>query len=426
MYHVSLKGNFLKIKTFGDSMSPLFIDGDIVYFEKISFNKIKVNDFVVYKKAKFFITHRVIYKLVKRQKKYLITKGDNNVISDGKIFPKEILGKVFKVKRRNKYFNSESFYLYQSTLYFNQILKIQKAFTQAKIEFVYLKGLPLHLYFEKAHPRRIYLDCDILINSKDLPAVKKVFKKNHYSFTDNSLSQTHKRIKDSDDELSFTKRIDHFKITFDIHQNAFVLISQIGSLDKFYPTKNIHLLNQIFLKEKQSIYLFNEYFPILSHDNLIIYLALHLFHHNFKGYHRYNFIDLIIRKKKLNFNSISKKIMEFQLQSFTYPVFVLLAKHYYTPLPNTFLKRIEPNPNILSYISNSILKQNVFDDEMRIQAGINRFNYLYNLSPSPVFKKISGLINLRVLYSVFWVLKRKFTFLFRNNDFFSLKFFNKN
>jgi signal peptidase I len=152
----------IPLKSTGQSMLPILYENDIVYFKKISFSKIKVNDLIVFKMKSKLITHRVVYKT----NKYLITKGDNNPASDGKIYPRKILGKVYKIKRNGQTFNPETFYLLQSTNYFQEIVKIKNEFDKKNINYVFLKGLPLHLYFEGSHPQRLYADCDVLVIKK--------------------------------------------------------------------------------------------------------------------------------------------------------------------------------------------------------------------------------------------------------------------
>ncbi|MGB9707692.1 MAG: signal peptidase I, partial [Microgenomates group bacterium] len=100
----------LPLKSQGQSMFPLLQENDIVFFKKIPFSKIKINDIIVFKKNSQLITHRVIYK----NKKYLITKGDNNPKSDGKIFSKQIIGKVYQIKRNGQIIKPETLYLIQS------------------------------------------------------------------------------------------------------------------------------------------------------------------------------------------------------------------------------------------------------------------------------------------------------------------------
>ncbi len=102
------------IKTFGNSMYPLLLDGDILYLKKIKFSKIRVNDIITAKDSIRYFTHRVIYK----GKNYVVTKGDNNPITDKKVYAKDIIGRVENVKRQGNIFNPEQIYLLQSSLYF--------------------------------------------------------------------------------------------------------------------------------------------------------------------------------------------------------------------------------------------------------------------------------------------------------------------
>jgi signal peptidase I len=136
-------------------MMPILQPNDLIYYQKTSLRQCKINDFIMFQKGQKLFTHRIIYKT----KSYLITKGDNNLQSDGKIFPQQIIAKVYQVKRSfnglkrgGQIFNHESLYLFQSILYFQEIIKIKKAFETENINFVFLKGSPLHLYFEKNLP----------------------------------------------------------------------------------------------------------------------------------------------------------------------------------------------------------------------------------------------------------------------------------
>ncbi|MFN4213017.1 MAG: S26 family signal peptidase, partial [Microgenomates group bacterium] len=116
--------NCLPLKSQGQSMSPILQPEDVVYFKKISFSKIKVNDLIVFRKKNQLISHRVVYKT----KDYLITKGDNSFSADGKIKPWQILGKIYRIKRNGQIFNPDSLYLLQSTYYFSEIVKIKNEF----------------------------------------------------------------------------------------------------------------------------------------------------------------------------------------------------------------------------------------------------------------------------------------------------------
>ncbi len=421
-----------RLRAEGISMVPFLQSGDILYLAKVSFSKLKVNDLVMVKKGGRIFTHRVIYK----KSNYIITKGDNNLSSDGKIYPRQIIGKVYQVKRNGKIFNPEDIYLIQSSLYFAEIVKIKKALEKEKIDFIFLKGLPLHLYFEDAHPRRIYADCDILIAEKDYFTAKKILENLHYKYHDDSYSETHKILKDKITEFSFYKNINNFPVLFDVHLEPVFMMNQLGKLNELYPQELIDKLTVDFLRDKQQLSINNQQFPILSLSNLILYLSLHFFHHNFRGAYRLELVDRVIKREALSVNrlrsryreaSIVKRnrptkqasspldyfrltdlISKYRLQNFVYPVFILLKKLYKTPIPDSFLLSIKPSDFQLNYQSTIINQElSIFNDEPRIKAGITRFKNLLYLSPNPWWRKMLIIFNPQVVYSIFWVLMKR-------------------
>jgi len=435
----------IPLKSTGQSMLPILYENDIVYFKKIPFLKIKVNDLIIFKKKNQLITHRVIYKT----KKYLITKGDNNPNSDGKIYPREILGKVYQIKRNGQIFKPETLYLIQSTHYFSEIVKIKNEFDKENINYVFLKGLPLHLYFEGTHPKRLYADCDVLVDKKDFQKAEEILFSFGYQKADTSLSSFQKKLQDKQVENAYFKTINGFIVVFDLHLEVVFMMTQLGKLEALYPQKLIDDLTEEFLKTKRKIKINNEKFLILDTCYLILYLALHLFHHNFTGAFRYDFLNKIIRKichhelavpagrqvsesqcEKI-FKKVKDKIDKYHLQNFVFPVFFLLKKYYQTPIPKKFLKKIQPQPlhNVYTIFTKllhnlyttftqpftqRLHKINIFNDEPRLHAGIKRFLYLFILSPYPFWKKILIIFNPQVIFAVLWVVWKKIKKLFLN------------
>ena len=380
----------------GESMLPLLHPKDLVNYQKIGFSKIRVNDLILVFKNNFAFTHRVIYK----NKTFLIVKGDNNLKSDGKIYPRHIIGKVTSVKRKNKIIDPEMIYLIQSSLYFKEIIKIIEAFNREKIDHVFLKGLPIHLYYEKSHPRRIYQDADVLIKKDCLDTVKAILNKFGYKSVDSSLSLIQNKLKDKDVEMSFYKLVNGFPVVFDIHLEPAFMMTQLSGLDPLYPQRFISQLTEELLKNKRQITINGEKFFILNTKYLILYLALHFFHHNFRGTFRLELIDRIIRKSKLNslaINQLINTIYKYRLKKFVYPAFFLLYKYYKTPTMKRF---------------NSItIKQfttiSIFNDQFRIEAGVDRFKNLFFFSPLPFYKRIFIFLNRQVWKYGYFSLKSK-------------------
>lgn len=392
-------------------MIPFLRHGDLVYFKKISFPQIKINDIIVFRQKKRIVCHRVIYK----SSRFLITKGDNSASSDGKIFPRQILGKVYQVKRGRDFFKIETFYLLQSTYYFNEIVKIKKEFEKEKINYVFLKGLPLYLYFENKHPHRFYADCDVLIDKKDFQKAEKILFKFGYRKADTAFSPFQRKLKKKEIENSYFKSINGLSVVFDLHLEVVFLMIQLGTLEYLFPQKLINELTENFLTKKRQIKIYNEKFWILDFKFLVLYLALHIFHHNFKGAFRYEFLNQVAKKVikcTQSWHELEDLIAKFKLENFVYPVFYLFKKYYPKSSFSSFLVKI-PKEKIPLFSSWKNL--NIFDEESRIKAGIIRFRNLFFLSSFPWWRKIWVFFQPLVIYFLFFVFKQKIFEFFPKN-----------
>lgn len=392
-----------RTKVFGQSMYPFLLDGDIVTLQKKEFNSLAVGDIICVSKNKKMFVHRVIY----RTHKYLITKGDNNRIADGKVSKNNIIGIVKKIKRGYQTFKPDDFYLFQSTLYFKEIINVKNYLENRTINFLFLKGLPLYLHIESSHPKRLYFDCDILIDKNYYFSAKTILEKLGYKEMDTSFSRVQKRLKNKNSEISFYKIINGFFVVFDIHLEVVFMMTQLGELNQLYPQKFIDSLTKDFLGDKICVNINNNCFPILSSENLILYLGLHIFHHNFKGGFRYEILSRFVQFANPDYRLLAKKISYYKLAPFIYPSLILLQKYYKTKLPQHFLKTIEPSKKQLKFISNDILKGNIFNEEQRMKEGIVRFRNLFFLSSTPLYKRLFVFLNLSVIYSVFFMIYRK-------------------
>lgn len=382
-------------------MAPTLLDGDIVYLKETAVEKLSVNDFLVIKVKNKLVTHRIIYKS-ENKKTHLITKGDNNLKTDGKISPKDIIGKVVSIKRYGKKFNPENIYLYQSSVYFKEIVKIKNLFDRFQIKYVILKGLPIHLFIDKTHPKRFYVDCDILIDRRNFGKAKSVLRENGYKQAELNLSRKHSKMRDKLIETSYYKSINKLRVIFDIHLEPAFLMTQLGSLNYLYPQELIDKLSNELLKNKRKFKIFKEEFTILNNDYLFIYLAIHLFHHNFRGYYRYELLKNLISKKKLDFKFIAEEIKYYKLQNFIFPVVMFLMRYYMVKFPRKFMADVQSKAQ-----PDYVTKINIFEDEPRLKSGIERFRNIFYLSPLPIYKKILVFLNKQVLYSIYWVIRSK-------------------
>ncbi|HRN70626.1 MAG TPA: signal peptidase I [Candidatus Woesebacteria bacterium] len=399
-----------KIKTFGNSMYPLLMSNDIVYFAEIKWNNIQINDIIIIKKRNILITHRVIYKT----NTYLITKGDNNLKADGKVYKKDIVGKLEKVKRGNTEFHPELFYLLQSSFYLDEIKQMSILFRKYNINFLFLKGLPLHLFYEKKIPRRLYADCDILVNLADLHKIKRIFLNLGYQISKNDLNA---QKKSNFGELNLYKKIQNVVVVFDIHVEPVFMMTQINLTKELYSERYMQQMSEEFLQNKKEIIVDKVSYPILQPSYLIMYVCLHFFHHNFKGSFRLSFIHTIICKEKDNKQVWSEIILtthKYNLQSFVYPVFLLLKKYYKTQISNSIIERVKPNNYMQQKIGEHFVSDSFLNDESRLFGGINRLILLIVLSPNPIYKKVLLIFNTEV-WQLFFVIMKKILLFFKQS-----------
>lgn len=383
-------------------MLPLLRPNDQLFFKAITFKQSKIDDLVLFKQKQAFVVHRVIYK----GKDFLISKGDNNLRSDGKVLPAQVIARVIKIKRADEVFGIDDLYLIQSTLYYQEIIKIKRQLEDSGINYVILKGLPLHLYYDKTHPRRLYADCDILIHSPQLSRAEAVLTKYGYRRVRKELSPFLARLRKHEPELVFLKVVKSFHITIDLHQEVVFMMTEFGSLNGLFSSSLLKQLTGNMLKTKCLVRVSNQSFFILAPKQLVIYLTLHLFHHNCRGAFRYAFLDKIIRHYSFSvqeWQAIGIYAKRYMLESFIAPVFAVLRKHYNTPIPDFFVYQLS-NINTNKLFRNEL---QIFDDETRIEAGVTRFKNILLLSPQPWYKRVFALFKPVVFFSGLWIFGHK-------------------
>lgn len=381
-------------------MYPLLHDGDVVKLRKVPFAGIKTNDIICFQKQGKLITHRVLYK----SENYLITRGDNATQADGKVYKGQILGKITKVKRGKNEFSPESLYLIQSTVYFQEIVRVTETLKKVGLSFVILKGLPLHLYYEGKHAQRLFYDCDILVGRKLFGRFSSVLTDLGYKPVSSDLSKGHKKLKDKEPEVTFFKDVHGMPVYFDIHLEAVFLMTQLGKLEALYSQKLLDTFSDELRGNTKNISIQDNIFTILAPEYLFIYLALHLFHHNFTGAYRFELMDALVKKEKFQYAEIARIVRQYKLGGFLIPVLLLMRKYYQTEFPRDFLRQIAPDEKKKQYIFKSIIPKSIFNEEGRVQGGTTRFKMIFLLSQEPMWKKILVFLNRQVIYSVFWVL----------------------
>lgn len=382
-----LKSKFFPLKSQGSSMLPILRSDDVVYFKKTCLKNLKINDLVLVKKNHQLFTHRIIYKT----DKHLVTKGDNNLESDGKIYPHQIIGKVAKVKRDGKEFDPNQIYLLQSSLYFQEIIKIKSLLEKQKINFVFLKGLPLHLYYEKTHPRRIYADCDILVKPQQKNIIDKILiKLGFQSEKSSKYSHFQTFIGTEIKEKNYFKKINNVSILLDIHYQITFTTHKVPN-PFLNLEESIKALTYQFFERKTNVTLNRIKFPILEKDDLMLYLLLHFFTHLFNGVYRLDLINKIYQQQKdINWRNIFDTTAQYKILNFIIPSLYLLDKYYNTKTPFFMVKKTYPNNFSYSMIVFKMLglEKNLFDNNYSFfQQRLLRALLIFLYTDENIFKK---------------------------------------
>ncbi len=372
------------LKSYGNSMLPILHDQDIVEILPVFSKQITVDEIISYPVKQGYITHRVIYTHPK--KNWIMTKGDNNVYPDKKIQKKRILGKVNLIYRGEDSIRLDDYYLFQSTYYFEEIKMFKKQLDTQDIQHVFLKGLPVHIYYKGSFPRRDFADCDILFKKEDQKNIHAILTKIGYQRQSSHESPIHQLTKEDVHSFEYCKVRGMFKIIFDIHFKAGLFETKLGSTDALYSPSLSNSFTNELLNQATTVTVLGEKYKILNHSYLIIYLATHIFHHNFKGYHRYNFLANVFKKKMPNILVLSKIAEKYKLDNIIFAVFLLYNK-YYLPKVKLAVSGRNLNPQVKKFSENMAKKISIFTDEDLFSSAFNRLYYMYFFSEANVFVK---------------------------------------
>jgi len=388
------------------SMSPLILPKDKSLVKKSS--KYSINDIAVFKKDEKLIAHRVVF--ISPSDNFLITKGDNNLQSDGKITIDQILGKVEVIKRGKEKIRLSHFYLTQSSVYLRELQLVEKALVRHRLDHIILKGLPLHLFFENRPPKRLYFDVDILVKKSDFVKTKQLLKE--LGFQEMRSTLFGKKISKAT-QISFSKPAKDYFVVIDLHKEPAIGLTKATKANELL---RISALTNYLFRHKRTIKIDKNAYQILNNEALIIYLLVHFFHHNFKGAHRMTFIDSLIRNNKINWNEVKKTINSLYLKGIVYPGLLFLQKYYETPFPERFVKAIEPGLFTIILSKTILFASSPFDSSGREIEGVKRFIYLLFFSSAKFMKKLKILLSKETFAYFFLTTSSLFSRIFRNSS----------
>jgi hypothetical protein len=193
-------------------------------------------------------------------------------------------------------------------------------------------------------------------------------------------------------------------------------MTQIRDISPLYSKKKITEMSNNFLNQKKIIKIASNNFPILSENNMLIYLSLHFFHHNFRGIFRMEFLHIFIKtnyQKNIVWADIMNKINHYEIVNFIFPVFILLKKYFQTPIPSYFIDNLAIRNN--KYFK-KVTHIRIFDDQGRGEAGIERLLNIFNFSNSPIYKKVLIIFNRQFISFTFLILKARLSSFLKNHQ----------
>ena len=89
------RGRTLRFRAKGGSMSPFIQNGDVVEVVPVK-GKINLGDVVLYRSS---YGNPIVHRVIQRNKKNIVTKGDSVPSSDQPVLSKHVLGRVVAVKK---------------------------------------------------------------------------------------------------------------------------------------------------------------------------------------------------------------------------------------------------------------------------------------------------------------------------------------
>ena len=382
-------------KNFSDlSMLPLVHPTDKLIITKT--NKFNLEDIVVYQQKNSLIAHRVIYKT----KNHLITRGDNNIKIDKKIPYNQILGVVHQVKRGRDKISLNHIYFSQSIKYFKIINSLVSKLDKENIPYVFLKGLPIYLYYKKSPPQHLYVDIDMLIRKKHLKKVKKILFDINFNI---SKTSPYINPRTEPTQYSFFKLDNPANIVIDLHVEPGFGFTKSVHINSLLPNQT-KITSHLF-SNSHKVMINDKKISILNPETQIILLLMHFYHHNFKKIHKLSIIETI-NQQKISWKQIFTDINKLKLEPFIEPAIILFDRYYPNIVPNTYVNSIK---KFKYHLTARIHSHKTLNSQNQKIAGIHRFFLIIFLSKSSLLKKITIILHKNTFLNFYKVIKSFFT-----------------
>jgi len=398
------KGNKYQLKIKDQNMYPLLQMGDIATFKKTSFTLVKPNDLVLITRKNSPIVRRIILK----NDEYCITKIDGGKMSDNTVITAHsIIYAISSVKRRSVTIDLYEGYAVQSSVYWHQILVLMDSFKKNHIDFVFLKGLPLHLYYEKNYPKHMYTDCDILVNPFSKNKLEGAFHEMGYVKENDSSPSFQRFAQHEEIELDFTRKVSGIIVRFDVHYSVSMSTVHFNGL-----RKKLGSLSKEMLMTKKYVSIDSKRFPLLKEDLLILYLLLHQVNHSWKDLKGAVFINTIVnsiakkRKGHIDWKVILDTAKKYSILNFIIPG-LYLQKIYFTlcePLivcQKVYRDNYLYTMKVFNTMYEDIYPNNLSVTKIKTPLLSNKFTIRFSLYDATFMTKCKELFNIKFFVYLF-------------------------
>lgn len=292
------------------SMFPLILPNDRIG-RVVKKNEYELNDIVVFGQKGRLIAHRVIW--FDRTHNRYITKGDRNRHSDNSVKKNKILGAVVSVKRDRAELKLNSFYLTQSLLYFQELSEFSLLCRRKRIRFIILKGLPVYLHFTESPPQTLLVDLDILIHPEDVSSCNEILKSLGF--------RTMNESGENGTQMNWIKLTNPLPVIIDLHWEPAFAFTRIPILNTLIPQNKI--INDTLWENAESVTVSGLSLTLLDTEVQILYLLIHVFHHNLRGTQRFLLIAEIFKTNAPDLERLKVLIPKCKLTDVT---FIVLTK----------------------------------------------------------------------------------------------------
>ena len=127
-------------------------------------------------------------------------------------------------------------------------------------------------------------------------------------------------------QISFVKKVKPYAVIIDVHFAPAIGFTKALRFNELIPS--IAVYGRELFSNAKAVKVGNNRFPILIKEDLLLYLLLHLFHHNFQGIHRMELIANVIGQDKPDMDIVLNRARRYGYEYIIYPSVLVFNKFF--------------------------------------------------------------------------------------------------